>query len=68
MLPNEDMFKKWMKDSITEESGSMKLQEKLATCFNDLRDSGFYSTENSKSQEVSAEAPSVKRGKAVVFN
>ncbi|KAJ9584479.1 hypothetical protein L9F63_021173, partial [Diploptera punctata] len=63
MLPNEDMFKTWTKNTVTEESESMKLQERVAECFSDLRDSGFYSMDNSKSQEVSAEAPSVKKGK-----
>ncbi|PSN54698.1 hypothetical protein C0J52_01049 [Blattella germanica] len=63
MLPSEDMFKTWVSNNVTEEGDKAKLQERATECFNDLREAGFYSTDNSKSEEVSAETPSVKKGK-----
>lgn len=63
MLPNEDMLKTWVANNITDDAEKTRLQERVMECFNELRESGFYNTESSKSEEVSGETPNVKKGK-----
>jgi hypothetical protein len=63
MLPNEDMFNAWVANNITDDGEKERLQERVKECFNELRESGFYSTDSSKTAEVSGETPNVKKGK-----
>jgi hypothetical protein len=65
MLPNEDIFKKWVASNITDDGEKSQLQEKVMECFNELRESGFYNVDSSKSEEVSGEAPNVKKGEKI---
>lgn len=62
MLPNEDMFKMWVANNFTDDGEKSQLQEKAMECFNNLRESGFYNVDSSKSEEVSGEVPNVKKG------
>jgi len=65
MLPNEDMFNAWVANNITDDGEKERLQERVKECFNELRESGFYSTDSSKTAEVSGETPNVKKGKEI---
>jgi hypothetical protein len=62
MLPNEDMFMMWVANNITDDGEKSQLQNKVMECFNKLRESGFYNVDSSKSDEISGEAPNVKKG------
>ncbi|PNF42288.1 hypothetical protein B7P43_G05535 [Cryptotermes secundus] len=62
MLPNEDMFKMWVANNITEDGEKLRLQERVTVCFIELRELGLFSTDNSKT-EASGDASNVKKGK-----
>jgi hypothetical protein len=62
MLPNEDMFKMWVANNITDDGEKSQLQKKVMECFNELREFGFFNVDRTKSEEVSGEAPNVKKG------
>lgn len=61
MLPNEDMFKMWVANNITEDGEKLRLQERVTVCFSELRESGLFNTDNSKI-EASGDASNVKKG------
>lgn len=65
MLPNEDMFNIWIANNITDDGEKERLQERVKECFSELRESGFYNTESSKTAEVSGETPNIKKGKKI---
>jgi hypothetical protein len=65
MLPNEDMFNMWVANNITDDGLKERLQERVKVCFNELRDSGFYNADSSKTAEVSGETTNVKKGKKI---
>jgi hypothetical protein len=62
MLPNQDKFKMWVANNITEDGEKSRLQERVTACFNELRESGLFNTDSSKMEEVSGEASNVKKG------
>lgn len=64
MLPNEDKFNMWVANNITDDGEKERLQERVKECFNELRESGFYNSDSSKTAEVSGETSNVKKGKA----
>ena len=65
MLPNEDKFNMWVANNITDDGEKERLQERVKECFNELRESGFYNADSSKTAEVSGETSNVKKGKKI---
>jgi hypothetical protein len=67
MLPNEDMFKTWVANNITEDGEKLRLQQRVTECFNEFRESGLFNTNSSKIEEVSVEASTVKKGEKIIL-
>ena len=59
------MFNTWVANNITDDGEKERLQERVKECFNELRETGVYNTDSSKTAEVSGETPTVKKGKEI---
>jgi hypothetical protein len=64
MLPNEDMFKMWVANNITEDGEKLRLQQRVTECFNELRE---FNTNSSKMEEVSGGGFTVKNGEKIIL-
>jgi hypothetical protein len=66
MLPNENMFKMWVANNITDDGEKSRLQQRTTGCFNELRESWLFNTNSSKKEEISGEAFTVKKGENII--
>lgn len=57
----------WVANNITEDGEKSRLQQRVTECFNELRESGLFNTNSSKTEEVSGEASTVKKGEKIIL-